>query len=74
VISQSIIFAFWGLSRRFPSSSMYEILPKLLGKVVGKLFILSYALYFMVTGSLVLARYSDILDKWILPRTPNWIT
>lgn len=74
IISQAIIFAFWGLSRRFPSSSLYEILPKLLGKVVGKVLILSYALYFMVTGSLVLARYSDILDKWILPRTPNWIT
>ncbi len=74
VISQAIIFAHWGLSKRFPSLSLYQILPKLLGKVVGKLLILCYALYFMVTGSLVLARYSDILDKWILPRTPNWIT
>ncbi|MDQ6598200.1 GerAB/ArcD/ProY family transporter [Bacillus salipaludis] len=54
--------------------SLYQIIPKLLGKVVGKILILCYALYFMITGSLVLARYSDILDKWILPRTPNWIT
>lgn len=74
VISQGIIFSYWGLSRRFPSLSLYQILPTLLGKFAGKLFILCYALYFMVTGSLVLARYSDILDKWILPRTPNWIT
>ncbi|MEH7109252.1 GerAB/ArcD/ProY family transporter [Bacillus sp. JJ1764] len=73
-ISQAIIFAFWGLSTRFPTLSLYEILPKILGKIVGKLLILSYALYFMITGSLVLARFSDILDKWILPRTPNWIT
>jgi spore germination protein (amino acid permease) len=74
VISQAIIFVFWGLCRRFPSLSLYQILPKLLGRVIGKVVILSYALYFMVTGSLVLARYSDIIDKWILPRTPNWIT
>ncbi|MEH7419089.1 endospore germination permease [Neobacillus drentensis] len=74
VISQGIIFSYWGLCRRFPSLSLYQILPELLGKFAGKLLMLCYALYFMVTGSLVLARYSDILDKWILPRTPNWIT
>lgn len=74
VLSQAIIFVIWGLCRRFPDLSLYQILPKLLGRVLGKLVILSYALYFMVTGSLVLARYSDIIDKWILPRTPNWIT
>jgi spore germination protein (amino acid permease) len=74
VLSQAIIFILWGLCSRFPDLSLYQILPKLLGKVFGKLLILCYSLYFMVTGSLVLARYSDIIDKWILPRTPNWIT
>lgn len=74
VMSQVIIFGFWGLCKRFPSSSLYQILPKLLGRVIGKVVILCYALYFMITGSLVLARYSDIIDKWILPSTPNWIT
>jgi spore germination protein (amino acid permease) len=74
VITQVIIWAMWGLCRRFPSLSLYQILPNILGGVVGKLFTLSYVLYFTVTGSLVLARYSDILDKWVLPRTPNWIT
>lgn len=74
VLSQAILFIIWGLCRRFPDLSLYQILPILLGRVIGKLLILSYSLYFMVTGSLVLARYSDIIDKWILPRTPNWIT
>ncbi|MFB3167840.1 endospore germination permease [Neobacillus sp. 179-C4.2 HS] len=74
VFSQAIIFVIWGLCRRFPDLSLYQILPKLLGRVFGKILILSYSLYFMVTGSLVLARYSDIIDKWILPHTPNWIT
>lgn len=74
VISQAIIFIIWGLCRRFPSSSMYDILPQLLGRALGNLLIFSYVLYFLATGSLVLARYSDIIDKWILPRTPNWIT
>lgn len=74
VFTQVIILVVWGLSRRFPSLSLYQILPNLLGSSLGKLFTLGYGLYFMVTGSLVLARYTDILDKWILPRTPNWIT
>lgn len=73
-ISQVIILIIWGLCRRFPSFSLYQILPHLFGTVIGKFLTLSYSLYFMVTGSLVLARYSDIIDKWILPRTPNWIT
>ncbi|MFS0637690.1 endospore germination permease [Mesobacillus foraminis] len=74
VLSQFIILVIWGLSRKFPSLSLYQILPKLLGRVLGKVLTISYSLYFMVTGALVLARYSDIIDKWILPRTPNWIT
>nr|WP_263327308.1 spore germination protein [Neobacillus sp. Marseille-Q6967] len=74
LISQGIVFVFWGLCRRFPTSTLYQILPKVLGTFLGKFFIFSYSLYFMVTGSLVLARYSDLIDKWILPRTPNWIT
>lgn len=74
VISQAIILVIWGLCRRFPSFSLYQILPQLLGKALGKFLIFSYVLYFMATGSLVLARYSEIIDKWILPRTPNWIT
>jgi spore germination protein (amino acid permease) len=74
VVSQAILFVIWGLCRRFPDLSLYQIIPKLLGKVIGKILILGYSMYFMVTGSLVLARYSDIIDKWILPLTPNWIT
>jgi spore germination protein (amino acid permease) len=74
LITQAIIFVVWGLCRRFPSLSLYQMLPKLMGRFLGKFISLCYGLYFMVTGSLVLARYSDILDKWILPRTPNWIT
>ncbi|MFC4321233.1 GerAB/ArcD/ProY family transporter [Litchfieldia salsa] len=74
LISQAIIIILWLLCRRFPSLSLYKILPKLLGKIIGNIIILFYSLYFMITGSLVLARYNDIIDKWILPQTPNWVT
>jgi spore germination protein (amino acid permease) len=74
LISQAIIIMIWLLCRRFPSLSLYQLIPKLLGKILGKVLILCYSMYFMITGSLVLARYNDIIDKWILPRTPNWVT
>ncbi|MCY8939320.1 GerAB/ArcD/ProY family transporter [Peribacillus frigoritolerans] len=73
LIVQAIILVLWGLCRRFPSLTIYEIIPHVLGKRLGKAIILCYILYFVVTGSLVLSRFSQIIDIWILQRTPNWI-
>lgn len=73
LIVQVIILVLWGLCRRFPSLTLYEIIPHLLGKRLGKVIILCYIIYFIITGSLVLSRYSQIIDIWILQRTPNWI-
>lgn len=73
LIVQVNILVIWGLCRRFPSLTIFEIIPHLLGKGLGKVLILSYVVYFTVTGSLVVARYSQIIDIWILQKTPNWI-
>lgn len=73
LIVQVVIFVIWGLCRRFPSLTIFEIIPHLLGKGLGKVLILSYTVYCTVAGSLVLARYSQIINVWILQRTPNWI-
>ncbi|AZV60437.1 GerAB/ArcD/ProY family transporter [Peribacillus frigoritolerans] len=73
LIIQVIILVLWGLCRRFPSLTIYEIIPHILGKRLGNAVIFCYILYFVVTGSLVLSRFSQIIDIWILQRTPNWI-
>ncbi|MED3982069.1 GerAB/ArcD/ProY family transporter [Priestia megaterium] len=70
---QVIILVLWGLGRKFPSLTIYEIIPHLIGKRLGKIIIFCYAIYFIVTGSLVLSRFIQVIDTWILQRTPNWI-
>lgn len=70
---QVIILVLWGLGRRFPSLTIYEITPLVIGRRFGKVIIFCYVIYFIVTGSLVLSRFIQVIDTWILQRTPNWI-
>lgn len=63
----------WGLSKRFPSLTLYDYLPKLLGKVLGKVIHVVYILFFMIEGSYILFRYGYIIENWILMRTPRWV-
>ncbi|UYY96939.1 spore germination protein [Peribacillus frigoritolerans] len=74
MLIQIFIFILWGLSKRFPSFTLFDILVQLLGKGLGKIVIISYVIYYVFQGSLVLAQYSQIIENWILQRTPSWIT
>ncbi|WP_078431605.1 GerAB/ArcD/ProY family transporter [Metabacillus halosaccharovorans] len=73
VVVQVIIFILWSLFKRFPNLTFYEIIIELLGKKIGKLFILFYIAYFVLTGSFVLIRYSQVINIWILQKTPKWV-
>lgn len=70
---QVIILILWGLSKKFPSLTIYEITSRVIGKRFGKIIIFCYVIYFIVTGSLVLSRFIQVIDTWILQRTPSWI-
>ena len=70
---QLFVFIIWSLNKRFPSFTLYDYLPKLLGKVLGKVIHAAYILFFMIEGSFILARYGRIIENWILMRTPKWV-
>lgn len=63
----------WGLTRRFPTMTLFEFLPKLLGKFVGKIVQIVYALTFILECSLVLVLFADVVRDWIFPITPSWV-
>lgn len=70
---QLFILIIWSLSKRFPSFTLYDYLPILLGKIFGKVIHITYILFFIIEGSFILARYGYIIENWILLRTPKWV-
>jgi spore germination protein (amino acid permease) len=73
LIIQIIILVMWLLAREYSNLTLFDICTEILGKYLGKLIILCYCGYLMLQGGFLLAKYSQILDRWMLPGTPNWI-
>lgn len=73
LIIQGIILVMWLLAREYSNLTLFDICTEIFGKYLGKFVILSYCFYLMLQGSYLLAKYSQILDRWMLPGTPNWI-
>ncbi|MFC0523326.1 GerAB/ArcD/ProY family transporter [Pontibacillus salicampi] len=74
IIIQILIILFWLLSSRFPTSNYFEIIQRVLGKFLGKGLVFIYCIYFLGVILLILLLYAKIINAWLLPRTPLWIT
>ncbi|WP_053376452.1 GerAB/ArcD/ProY family transporter [Paenibacillus sp. FJAT-27812] len=68
-----MIVIMWGLSRRFPAMILFDYLPLLLGKFVGKIVHIIYVLMFIFECSLMLVQFADVIRDWIFLRTPAWV-
>nr|WP_168413016.1 GerAB/ArcD/ProY family transporter [Bacillus salacetis] len=53
--------------------SFHSLIQSLLGKWMGSLINSLYFLYFLTIAMLILTLFNEIIDIWVLPRTPNWI-
>ncbi|MFD2611256.1 GerAB/ArcD/ProY family transporter [Paenibacillus gansuensis] len=58
-----------GLLRRFPGHTLYEILPKLFGKVAGSALTLLWVVYSLFSAGVVLFTMVYIIQVWILRNT-----
>lgn len=72
LLVQLFVIILWLLSRRFPYDSLYEFLPKILGKQLGGFIHVAYICFFIIQGSNSLNRYGEVIQNWILVRTPKW--
>jgi len=73
LLAQLFIVIIWCLSRRFPSRSLYDYLPALLGKYIGKLIQFVYAAYFIFMTSFITIRFARTIRDWVLIDTPIWV-
>lgn len=73
ILIQFSCLAIWKLCARFPQKTIFEILPKIMGKNLGLVFNIIYTLHFAAISILLLAMYNNIVGKWILFETPHWV-
>ena len=73
IIVQIFIFIYGYLLRRFPDYSLFDICIHVLGKFVGRIFILLLILSYLSVTTLIMARFSYFLKTWMMPMTPKWI-
>jgi spore germination protein (amino acid permease) len=73
ILVQFSILAIWKLCERFPQNTIYDILPKIMGKYLGRFLNFIYTLHFLFVSSLILIMYNSIIGKWILFETPSWV-
>ncbi|EHS56719.1 GerAB/ArcD/ProY family transporter [Paenibacillus kribbensis] len=71
-LTQLIILLCWLLLRRFPSSSIYQILTQLTGSWIGKILTATYIAFYLLMGTSVLASAYDVINRWMLQFTPRW--
>ncbi len=58
---------------RYPEDTIYDILIRLFGKIVGKAFVVIYMMYFAFYSCIVLINAMLYLKGWLLPKTPDYI-
>lgn len=58
---------------RYPEDTLYDILIRLFGKIVGKALIVIYMIYFAFYSGTILVNAMLYLKGWLLPKTPDYI-
>lgn len=58
----------------FPGIGLLDILPKVYGKFLGKLFIFLYTFYFFHLGAIDIRNTTEYVQVVSLPETPQYIT
>ncbi|MEH7353382.1 GerAB/ArcD/ProY family transporter [Neobacillus drentensis] len=69
---QVIILILCALCKQFPSDTIYSFLPKITGKFLGNLLCFAYISYFLLSAGTVLAKFADVVERWVLQGTPRW--
>jgi len=71
MVMASLIYIVYGrISSLFPGKNIYEIMDILFGKVLSKIFLLSFIFYAFSLGALVIRNFSEFVRIVSLPETP----
>ncbi|MGG1397543.1 endospore germination permease [Bacillus salipaludis] len=58
---------------RYPNYTLYEVLIRLFGKIIGKALAIVYMIYFAFYAWTILVNGSLYIKAWFLPKTPDYI-
>ena len=67
---QLIVFLLYFLCKRFPSLTLFEFAPKIVGKYAGFVISFLYVSFAIATAVIVLELFETTIKTWILFRTP----
>lgn len=69
-----LAFIYGKLIQFFPGMDLFDILEKVYGKVLGKLFIGVYTFYFFHIGAMAVRNITEYVQVVSLPETPQYVT
>jgi len=73
ILAQIVIIIIYQLSKRYPDQSLQQYIFSILGKPLGSLVNLLFALYCAQSSVMVVISYADVLNRWVLFQTPFFV-
>ncbi|MEH7392832.1 GerAB/ArcD/ProY family transporter [Bacillus sp. JJ1503] len=73
IVVQIFIMLYYFIMKKFPNKKIKEIVELIFGKKMKIIFEIGLLLYSIIVSVLILNLYTRMLDRWVLPETPNWI-
>ncbi|MDR6550625.1 GerAB/ArcD/ProY family transporter [Paenibacillus qinlingensis] len=67
------IMLIWWLGKRYPTQNIFQYLQSSVGRPIGAALTLLYALYFTYSACVVTLIYLEILNRWVMVKTPWWV-
>ncbi len=70
---QLLVLLIWILHRKFPGLTLFDFSQIILGKILGRFINFLYIIYLLFIVSYTFNVMNDIIIRWILPETPQWM-
>lgn len=58
--------------RRYPSTDLFGIHADVYGKRIGSVMSILFIIYFLISATIVLRNYIEIIQTWLFPEVPTW--
>lgn len=71
ILTIPVLLMYSRIMYRYPGENLYDILEKVMGKFIGKGFVLLYTWFFFHLGALVLRNFGEFMNTVGLPETPK---
>ncbi|MYL72128.1 endospore germination permease [Halobacillus litoralis] len=71
---QLLLIGIWVVAKNLPQDTLYTMNDKLYTKWIGRPLSILYILYFIGVGTLIILLFCRMINVWVLPNTPIWVT